>query len=157
MSSLLRIFSVAIFLVAITWGALAQNDTNDADALRAADVAWSRSYETKDLEKAVAFCDDQGSLLWPNTPRVNGKDAITKATANAFAIPGFNLKWHPDQVAVARSGELGYTTGAYTWTFKDASGNPTLDKGKYLSVWKKQPDGSWKVLLDMFNTDLPQH
>jgi ketosteroid isomerase-like protein len=40
-------------------------------------------------------------------------------------------------------------------TFNDPTGKTVSDKGKYVTVWKKQKDGSWKVLLDVFNTDLP--
>ena len=48
--------------------------------------------QAKDVDKAVAFCDEQGSMLWPNDlwSRL-GKDAITKLTASAFAIPDFKL------------------------------------------------------------------
>jgi ketosteroid isomerase-like protein len=155
MSSQPKIMGTIVFLLVSVSAALAQTDTKNLNALRAADAAWLKTYEAKDLDKAVAFCDEQGSLLWPNAPRATGKSAIAKTTASAFAIPDFKLEWHPDQVEVARSGELGYTSGTYTWTFKDASGKPASDKGKYLTIWKKQQDGSWKVLLDMFNTDLP--
>ena len=155
MSSQPKIMGTIVFLLVSVSAALAQTDTKNLNALRAADAAWLKTYEAKDLDKAVAFCDEQGSLLWPNAPRATGTSAIAKTTASAFAIPDFKLEWHPDQVEVARSGELGYTSGTYTWTFKDASGKPASDKGKYLTIWKKQQDGSWKVLLDMFNTDLP--
>jgi ketosteroid isomerase-like protein len=40
-------------------------------------------------------------------------------------------------------------------TENDAAGKPMTDKGKYLEVWKKQADGTWKCVVDMFNTDLP--
>lgn len=155
MTSSQRIIGAIIFLLLSTSAALSQTDTKNLDALRAAEAAWLKTYEGKDVGKTVAFFDDQGSLLWPNTPRSTGKSAITKATTGVFAIPDFKIEWHPDQVAVARSGELGYISGTYISTFKDASGKPASDKGKYLTVWKKQGDGSWKVLLDMYNTDLP--
>jgi ketosteroid isomerase-like protein len=158
MTSSQKIIGATILLLVSTSAALAQTDTKNLDAIRAlrtADAAWLKTYEAKDVDKAVAFCDEQGSLLWPNAPRATGKSAIAKATADAFAIPGFDLEWRPDQIAVARSGELGYTSGTYTWSYKDSSGKPVSDKGKYLTVWKKQADGSWKVLFDMFNTDLP--
>jgi ketosteroid isomerase-like protein len=155
MNALQKIMGTIVFFLLSTSAAVAQTDSKKLDELRAADAAWLKTYEAKDLDKAVAFCDEQGSLLWPNAPRATGKSAIAKTTASAFAIPGFKLEWHPEQAGVARSGELGYTTGTYTWTFKDSSGKPSSDKGKYLTVWKKQQDGSWKVLLDMFNTDIP--
>jgi len=125
------------------------------DAVRAADAAWLKAYDTKDVDKSVAFFDDQGSMLVPNAPIATGKKAIAKLTASGFALQGYKLTWHPDKAGVARSGDLGYTSGTYEWSFKDASGKAVSDKGKYLIVWKKQADGSWKVLFDMNNSDLP--
>jgi ketosteroid isomerase-like protein len=144
-----------LLLVVITSAALGQTNSKSVDAIRAADAAWLKTYIEKDVDKSVAFCDEQGSLLWPNSPAATGKNAIAKLTASAFAIQDFKLVWHPDKVGVAHSGDLGYTSGTYDWSYKDASGKTISDKGKYLTVWKKQVDGSWKVLFDMFNTDLP--
>lgn len=145
-----------LILVVVSMDVLfAQSGGKATDGIRAADAAWLKTYEAKDVDKAVAFCDEQGSMLWPNDPVATGKAAITKLTASAFAIPDFKLVWQPEKVGVARSGNLGYTSGTYVWTFKDASGKPVSDRGKYLTVWRKQADGSWKVLFDMFNTDLP--
>lgn len=126
-----------------------------ADAVRAADAAWLKAYTAKDLDKAVAFCDEQGSMLMPSAPIATGKDAIAKLIASHFAIHYSKLTWHPNSVGVARSGELGYTSGTYELSFKDASGKTIADKGKYLIVWKKYPDSTWKVLFDMSNSDLP--
>jgi ketosteroid isomerase-like protein len=125
------------------------------DAVRAADAAWLKAYTAKDLDKAVAFCDEQGSMLMPNAPVATGKDAIAKLIASHFAIHYSKLTWHPNSVGVARSGELGYTSGTYELSFKEASGKTIADKGKYLIVWKKHPDSTWKVLFDMSNSDLP--
>jgi len=147
---------LAMVITLMAFAVKGQTTASAEDAIRAADAAWDKTYEAKDLAKAVAFCDEQGSLLWPNSPVATGKDAITKLTASAFAIPDFKLVWHPDKAGVARSGDLGYTSGTYLWSFKDASGKPASDRGKYLTVWKKQGDGSWKVFFDMFNTDLAQ-
>jgi ketosteroid isomerase-like protein len=132
-----------------------QRRANAEDALRAADAAWLKVYAAKDLAKSVAFCDQHASMLVPNAPMATGKRAIAKLIARGFALPDSKLSWHPNRVGVARSGELGYTSGTYKVSFKDASGKTVSDKGKYLMVWKKQSDGAWKVLLDMNNSDLP--
>ncbi|MBA2471329.1 MAG: hypothetical protein H0V41_03460 [Pseudonocardiales bacterium] len=50
---------------------------------------------------------------------------------------------------MARSGDLAYSTGTYAFA------NPPIDKGKFVDVWKKQADGSWKAVIDIFNSDLP--
>jgi ketosteroid isomerase-like protein len=149
------IITALVFLMVSAGPTFAQSGGKATDVIQAADAAWLQTYEAKDVDKAVAFCDEQGSLLWPNAPIATGRNAITKLTASAFAIPDFKLVWHPDKVGVAHSGDLGYTSGTYLWTFKDPSGKLVSDKGKYLTVWKKQGDGSWKMLFDMFNTDIP--
>ncbi len=125
------------------------------DAVLAADAAWLKAYDTKDVDKSVAFFDEQGSMLATNAPIATGKKAIAKLIAAGFALQDYKLVWHPDKAGVARSGELGYTSGTYELSFKDASGKTISDKGKYLMVWKKQADGGWKVLFDMSNSDLP--
>jgi len=92
-------------------------------------------------------------MLAPNAPIATGKDAIAKLIASDFGND--DTTWHANKVGVARSGDLGYTSGTTENSIKDASGKTKSDKGKYLTVWKKQTDGSWKVLYDMFNSDLP--
>jgi ketosteroid isomerase-like protein len=124
---------------------------NGLDRLHGA--AWLKVYQAKDLAKSVAFCDEQASMLAPNTPIAAGKDAIAKLISEDFSND--NIEWHANKVGVSRSGDLGYTSGTTGMTFKDASGKTVAYKGKYLTVWKKQADGSWKVLYDMFNSDLP--
>jgi ketosteroid isomerase-like protein len=140
----------------VSASARGQTSGKAADAVRAADAEWLTAYTAKDLDKAVAFCDEQGSMLMPHAPIATGKDAIAKLIASHFAIHYSKLTWHPNKVGVARSGELGYTSGTYELSFKDASGKTIADEGKYLIVWKKQADSTWKVLFDMSNSDLPR-
>ena len=143
-----RISMGCVFMVVSASIALGQTRGKAEDALLAADVAWEKVYAAKDLAKAVAFCGEHGSMLVPNAPIATGKEALTKAIASDFAQG--NTTWHPNKVGVARSGELGYTSGTTELTFKDPSGKTVTSKGHYLTVWKKV-DGSWKVLFDSFN------
>jgi ketosteroid isomerase-like protein len=124
-------------------------------AVLAADAAWLKAFTARDLEKSLFFCDEHSSMLVPNAPIATGKKAIAKLIAAGFALRDYKLAWHPNKAGVARSGELGYTSGKYTVSFKDASGRTISEKGKYLMVWKKRADGAWKVLFDMNNSDLP--
>lgn len=129
--------------------------TKGADAVRAADDAWMKVFAAKDLDKSVAFCDEKGAVLAPNAPIAQGRQEIAKSFAGFFTLPNLKITWHADKADVAKSGELGYTSGTYQMTFTDPAGKTVPDKGKYVTVWTKQADGSWKVLLDIFNTDMP--
>jgi ketosteroid isomerase-like protein len=121
-------------------------------ALLAADKAWEAVYSAKDLGKSVAACDDQASLLWPNTPVVLGKKAIAKAILDDFSTG--DLTWRPNAAGVAHSGDIGYTTGVYESKLKGNAGG-AVDNGKYLTLWKREANGGWKVLFDTFNSDRP--
>jgi ketosteroid isomerase-like protein len=157
MGLLHRIVATFVFSFLAAVPALAQTShkTNAEDAVRAADAAWLKAYEAKDVDKSVAFLDENASMLAPNTPIATGKTAISKLIAGELALQDSKIRWHPDKAGVAQSGELGYTSGFYDWSFKDKSGKIVSDTGKYLTVWKKQPDGKWKVLFDTYNSDNP--
>ncbi len=141
------------FMLVSAGAALGQTSGKAEDAILAADAAWLKVYQAKDLAKSVAFCDEQASMLAPNAPIATGKDAVAKVIADDFAHD--TITWHANKVGVARSGDLGYTSGTTEYSIKDPSGKTISDRGKYLTVWKKQVDGSWEVLYDMFNSDLP--
>jgi hypothetical protein len=58
------------------------------------------------------------------------------------------LTWTPTDAAMGPSGDMGYTWGHFEGSSKDANGNPVTTSGRYMTIWRKQPDGSWKVVLD---------
>ena len=154
MTDLRRFMAAALAILLIGRGAaLAQSGAEAADGVRAADADWMKVYAAKDLSKAVAFFDEHGSMLAPNAPVATGKAAISQLIARDFTYG--DLTWRAEKAGVSQSGDLGYTSGDYQFRFKNPSGSPVVDNGKYLTVWKKQTDGSWKVLFDMFNTDMP--
>jgi ketosteroid isomerase-like protein len=134
-----------------------QPDTRVADeaAIRAADVAFSKAVETRQVEAAMAFYADDPMVLMPNTPMMTAKDTIHKAFSAMLTTPGIVMKWQVTKVEAARSGDFGYTVGAYEMTMTDAKGKPVTDRGKYTTIWKKPADGKWKVVVDMSNSDLP--
>jgi ketosteroid isomerase-like protein len=65
---------------------------------------------------------------------------------------GTSLTWTPVHADLANSGDLGYTYGNYIFKSKNKEGKIVASYGKYMSVWKKQQDGSWKVVVDMGNS-----
>jgi ketosteroid isomerase-like protein len=133
-------------------------DTHDADvkAIKDLEAAWVQGFNSKDIDKAMAFYASDASLLIPNAPIMNGTDAIKAGIKPILDDPNFKLDFSGTRVDVAKSGELGYSQGPYSMTTTDpATKKPSVDKGKYLTIFKKQPDGSWKAVEDTFMTDLP--
>jgi ketosteroid isomerase-like protein len=86
----------------------------------------------------------------------NGADAI-QGKANIAKTMGFlddknnHLIWTPVGADISASGDLGYTYGNYEFHSLGKDGKEAVEYGKYTSIWKKQKDGHWKVVLDMGN------
>ena len=125
----------------------------DEAAIRAASAAWSKAATAKDLDKTVSFYADDALILPDKAPALRGDENIRKNWAPLLALPGPGLSWQTSALQVARSGELAYETGAYVFVTTDKKGKSTDYKGKYLVIWKKQTDGSWKVAVDTDNGD----
>ena len=62
------------------------------------------------------------------------------------------MTWSPVHVDVSESGDLAYSFGNYEFRSVGKPGKPAVEHDKYTTIWKKQKDGRWKVVLDMGNT-----
>ena len=98
------------------------------------------------------FADDAVTLSNAKAP-VKGRSAIA-ASAN-WSPAEYQLTWTPQAAMMAPSGDMGYTWGHYEGKSKDAAGNPVTVSGRYMTIWRKEPDGSWKVVLDSSNNEPP--
>jgi uncharacterized protein (TIGR02246 family) len=125
----------------------------DEAAIRAVDAEWARAASAGDANALTATYASDATLLPPNEPLVKG-EAVKKYNvdmANAFSGP-FELT----TTAVEGRGDLAYAVGIYraTLTPKKAGAKPMpTEEGKYLETLKKQPDGSWKIVYDMWNAN----
>ena len=130
-------------------------DTRAADetAIRATSQEWSKAAGAKDLEKCLSFYADDARRLASGAPLAVGVEAIRKEWTEYLAMPGPGFSWTTSKIEVARSGDLAYETGAYELKTLDKKKQPVTTKGKYLMVWKKQANGSWKAVADIDNSD----
>jgi ketosteroid isomerase-like protein len=91
------------------------------------------------------FAED-GVMLNNGAAPVMGRAAVMKV-AN-WSPKDYQLSWTPSDVQMGPSGDIGYTWGHFEGHSKDANGNPVTTTGRYITIWKKQIDGLWKVELD---------
>lgn len=97
----------------------------------------------------AAFADwfaDDGVALSNGKQPLLGRVAIAKS-AN-WDPKVYQLTWTPTDASMGPSGDEGYTWGHYEGKSTDAYGNPVVTSGRYICIWRKQADGSWKVVLD---------
>jgi ketosteroid isomerase-like protein len=112
---------------------IANNKPTDWDA-------YTRMYYTED---AV--------VMPPNTPVVTGRAAIRDFLSGMPPITNFKIV----DVEIDGGEDKAWVHGIYTMTLSPPGTSPMEDVGKYMEVWRKEPDGTWKVTHDMFNSDLP--
>ena len=126
----------------------------DKGALMAADLAFAKATVEKGLEGWLSWFAPDAKIFPPGEAVIEGLDAI-KAY---YAKTGFDpkpLTWKPAIADLAASGDLGYTVGYASWPGTDEKGQKVTRVSKYLTVWKKQADGSWKVAADIGNSAPP--
>ncbi|HXJ96137.1 MAG TPA: DUF4440 domain-containing protein [Terriglobia bacterium] len=133
-------------------------DTRDADikAVKGVEAAWVNDIATKDVDKFASYYSWDAVLLLPNAPIINGVENIKTALKPLLADPNFALTFQSTQAEASKGGDFVYTVGTYSMTVSNPiDKKPVTDKGKYLTVFKKQPDGGWKAVADMINSDMP--
>jgi ketosteroid isomerase-like protein len=121
------------------------NTISHKEQMFKADEAFSEMSRRHGMKKAfIEFMDEDGVLLRPGRMPIVGADAIEfLSQANDS---GYTLTWKPSAGEVSSSGDLGFTYGIYSLRLPD-----TTLSGTYVSIWKRQPDGKWKFILDTGN------
>ncbi|HKI88440.1 MAG TPA: nuclear transport factor 2 family protein [Draconibacterium sp.] len=121
-------------------------ENSNVDQLFEADKSFSATSEKIGYAKAfIEFAHPEVVMLRKNSMPVIGKQALTKLFENAHS-EDLNFTWKPLGGDIAQSGELGYTYGIYT-----IKQDTVVEKGTYVSVWKKDENGQWKYVLDSGN------
>jgi ketosteroid isomerase-like protein len=91
------------------------------------------------------FAGDAVALGNGAAPQI-GKAAIARSAT--WSPKDYQLTWTPTDALMGPSGDMGYTWGHFEGHSKDANGNPVTTSGRYITMWRKEPDGTWKVVLD---------
>jgi uncharacterized protein (TIGR02246 family) len=132
--------------------------TADAGAVRASidslNARFVDAAKRADTATIAAIYTDDAVVMMSNTEAWRGRDALRNGWAGMLSqgtLKDFSLR--TDDVDVG--GDLIVETGRYEMTLQPKTGKEIKDKGKYVVVWKRQPDGSLKIFRDVGNSDLP--
>jgi uncharacterized protein (TIGR02246 family) len=103
----------------------------------------------KNVDGATSVYADDAVFIGEDGKAVRGKDAIATGFKEFLADPAMKIDYTPGEKSFSSSGDLAYSTAAYTETFTDPkTKKPVTMTGTNLSVWRKQADGSWKLVAD---------
>ena len=125
----------------------------EGDKLMQISREWSKLAATDSIEKIVSYWADDAVMMPPGQPPLKGKKAIREMIEGTSKIPGFKISWEPLSVSVSKSGDMAYMIEHNQITVNDTSGKPITEFNKVVTVWRKEADGSWKNVVDMWNAD----
>ncbi len=112
---------------------------------------WSKAAGTDSLEKILSYWADDAVILSPGSSILKGKAAIREFVENSLKAPGFEISWKPISVKVSKSGDLAYMLEENQITVNDSLGHPMTEINKGVTVWRKEEDGTWKNVVDIWN------
>ena len=142
---------VAVVIIPNAHPPVSANPKTGADTLRQLEADFMKAAADRGSQGYMSYYADDAAEL-PNGANIfQGKENIAK-TMGFLDDKHNSLTWTPVYADMAASGDLGYTYGTYEFRSKDNDGKPAVSFGKYASIWKKQKDGSWKVVMDMGNS-----
>jgi len=126
-----------------------KNNSHTANELFDIDTSFSALSALKGMKYAFSeYIAIDGVLLRSNNMPIIGKKAISEIFKDEN--PNFKLTWNPLFAEIAKSHDLGYTYGTYELQTNDGD----LLNGTYVSIWKKDQKGAWRLALDSGNEGL---
>ena len=139
-------FGVVALLLGLSAFAVRSGEQDVKLPIWRADEEFSRVTGEKGLEGFLSFVAEDFQTVRPNSPLI-GKKEFGEGWSKLLNDPAAKIAWKPLLARMSKSGDLGYTVGSYKITRTDEKGTRPAGSGKYVSIWRKQKDGAWKVVL----------
>jgi uncharacterized protein (TIGR02246 family) len=124
------------------------------NAIKADEKKWNEEFKAKDTERLVGHYADDAYFVAPGVKPADGLTPIRKAYADAMTDSAFSVNFASDKIDVSASGDMAYARGHFSEKYTDPKTSKVMtDSGSYLTVYKKQQDGSWKAVEDFAAAD----
>lgn len=151
----MKTISAIIILLSLTLFLFFDTAKPDAAILVKTDIDFCKLCQEAGMHKSfIQYADD--SVIKPAEGRyaIWGKEALKKSYEGKDDTK-FKLLWKPVKAEISAAGDIGFTFGNWKLTSKTEAGIDTTEYGNYVTIWKKQKDGSFKFVLDTGN-DTPE-
>jgi ketosteroid isomerase-like protein len=112
---------------------------------------WAKAAATRNADSALAYWSDDAVVLEPDQPALVGKSAIRQMVVGSMKDPKFSITWEPERAVISETGDMGYLIEHNRVTFTDSTNKVRTVYGKAVTIWKKEPNGNWKCVVDTFN------
>ena len=150
------LFPFAAVLVVAGCASPSFNPAVEQQRLLQRDAEWAAIASAgKDVEKTISYFSDDAVMIPPGQPIVEGKAAIRAFTASSFQTPGFNIRWKSENPVFSPDGKLAYMRGTNATTVPGPNGTLLTLPGRGVTVWRLDPDGQWRCVVDIWNDPPP--
>jgi ketosteroid isomerase-like protein len=140
----LAALAALLILAAVT---LAMPAEDARRAILKADEDFARAAAERGVEGFASFVAEDFQSIRANSGLID-KSQFVAGWTPLLTDPARKISWKPLTATVAGCGDLGYTVGAYEIRKVDDPAKPIVGSGKYVSIWRQQRDGAWKLILD---------
>jgi ketosteroid isomerase-like protein len=113
---------------------------------------WVAAVAERDIDAIMALYAEDGRVMPPGAPPLDGHEAVRAYWSQLLEIPGFELQIRPETVTVAESGELAVAVGSWELAFDGPEGR-VEDRGSFMDIWRREGD-DWQVAYDIINSDV---
>src|SRR6266480_3919583 len=109
----------------------------------------------KDVDKIVSYWSDDAILIFPGQPVLEGKPAIRAYVEASLKTPGFKIHWASEKPVFSSDGKFAYMRGTDELTLPGPNGTPMTLHLRGISLWRFDPDGQWRCVVDISNEEPP--
>lgn len=121
-----------------------------AEQINGIEARWARGISSKRPEEVEAYYAKDAVVMQPGVPAVQGLEDITAAALDLANDPNYRLEFKSRKIDVSGAGDLAYARGTYSVSFTHPETKKVESStGNYLTVYRKQLDGTWKVTEDI--------
>jgi uncharacterized protein (TIGR02246 family) len=155
--SLALVGAAALALAATACQKQGGGASSSADAVKSAikadEKAWNAQFKSRDSEGLIGHYADDAFFVASGV-KADGSTEIRKAYTDALTDQNFMVSFASDKIDSAASGDMAYSRGHFSETYTDPKTSKVMTgSGSYLTVYKRQDDGSWKAVEDYSATD----
>jgi ketosteroid isomerase-like protein len=124
------------------------------DRLLERDARWAKlASEGGAVDEILSFWTDDAVVIPAGMSAVIGKDALRAYVEGSRAIPGFRISWSSSDAEVSGDGTLGFVLSSNDILMDGPDGQPVINRGRAVTVWRSEPDGEWRCAVDIWNAE----